>query len=171
MKESADMVGLTQPGEKFLPIMAKRRVPDIVPEGYGLDQVFIQTKKTPYCPRDFRYELYVQDPVGDMVVFDKIKYLGLVYITGISQRMENPVSIYGKSLPMPRILPGIRTPPKALAAPACPPGEDASLPVVQFTASGQKHVRTAFQLRPAEFANLFTFPLQKTNVEDIYFGL
>jgi hypothetical protein len=44
--------------------------------------------------------LYVKHTVGDVIVFDKIKDLGFVDISGICTGMEDPIGVNGEILPM-----------------------------------------------------------------------
>jgi hypothetical protein len=101
MEEPAYLMRFTNNGKKSLSIMPEGGVADIVPEGYGLDQILIEPEKTPYGPCDLRHKLHMQDPVGNVIIFYQIKNLSFVYIAGISQRMENPIRVNRKTLPVP----------------------------------------------------------------------
>jgi hypothetical protein len=89
---------------------------DIMTKSYGLDQIFIQFKKTPYGPGDLGDKLYVQNPVGDMIVFYKIKDLGFVDVAGIGQRMEDPVRVNREILAVSQLDFGVGTSPHSMAA-------------------------------------------------------
>ena len=70
----------------------------IVPKRYGLYQIFVEPQKTTYGSCNFRYKLYMQNPVCDMIIFDEVKDLCFVDIAGIGKRVENPVGINRKTL-------------------------------------------------------------------------
>ncbi len=55
-------------GEEFFAIVSKRWVADIVSQGNGFDQVFIQAQETTDCPCDAGNKLDMKNPVGDMIV-------------------------------------------------------------------------------------------------------
>jgi hypothetical protein len=81
MKEGAYLVLLAKLGEKFLAVMTEWGVADIMPQGNGLNEVLIQPQQASYGTTDFRNELDVQYPVGDVVVLDQIEDLGFIYVT------------------------------------------------------------------------------------------
>ena len=56
-----------QPVQNPLPAVAKRRMPEIVPEGDCLDQIFIQPKGAPYGPGNLRNFQRVRQP-GSVVI-------------------------------------------------------------------------------------------------------
>ena len=80
--------------------MTERGVPDVVSQGDVLDQVFIEPQQTADGAGDFGDQLYMQHAMGDMVMFDQVKDLGLVDVTGIGLGMQNPVRIQRKMLAM-----------------------------------------------------------------------
>lgn len=98
MEESTDPVGFAEMGEEFFTVMTEGRVADIMPEGDCLDQVLVEVEKPAHRPPDLGYELHVKDPVGDVVVFDKIENLGLVDVPRVGERMKYAVGINGKIL-------------------------------------------------------------------------
>jgi hypothetical protein len=84
--------------------MTEWRVADIVPQGNGLDKVFVQPQETANGPGNLGDQLHMQDPVGYVVIVDQVKHLGFVNISGIGSGMENPVRIQGKGLPVADLL-------------------------------------------------------------------
>ena len=102
MEKVSEAVTFGKRGQECLPIMTERGVADIMTEGYGLDQVFVEPEKTPDGTRYLGYKLHMKYTMGYMVIFDKIKYLGFIDIPGIGQGMQNPVSVKGEILSMSR---------------------------------------------------------------------
>jgi len=107
MEKSTDMVGFTQIREESLPVMAERRVSDIMRQGDRLDQVFIEMEQAADSPGDLGYKLHVQDSMGNVIVLDEIEDLGLVYIAGVGQGMENPIRINRETLSVPLLDVGV----------------------------------------------------------------
>jgi hypothetical protein len=70
-------------GEKSLSVMAEGAVPDIVAQGDCLNEIFVQGKKPAAGSSDLGNKLHVQNPVGNVVILDQVKDLGLVYVSGI----------------------------------------------------------------------------------------
>jgi hypothetical protein len=58
--------------------------------------------------------------MGDMVVFDKIENLGFIDIAGVGVRMENPVRVHGKILPVTSLNGFLLLAPDGMAAEAGP---------------------------------------------------
>ena len=48
--------------------MSERGMPDIMPQRNGFDEILVQPQKTPDGPCDFRNQLNMQHPVGNMIV-------------------------------------------------------------------------------------------------------
>ena len=84
--------------------MAKGRVADIVSKRNRFNQILIEIQKPPDGSRNFGNKLYVEDPMRNMIIFDQIKDLGFINVSGIGQGMEYPVHIDGKSLSIFRCL-------------------------------------------------------------------
>jgi hypothetical protein len=70
-------------GEKPLPVVPEGAVPDIVAQGDGLNKVFVQGKQAAAGSGDLGNELDVQNAVGDVVILNQVKNLGLVDVPGI----------------------------------------------------------------------------------------
>ncbi len=83
VQEVADAGRLTESGQNLFAVVAKRDVADIMPQGNGFDEVFVQAQKTADRAGDFRYQLNMQDPVGDVIVPDQRKNLGFIDITAV----------------------------------------------------------------------------------------
>ena len=77
----------------MLPLVAKGRVSDIMPQGNGLDQILVQPEETANSPADARYHLHVQHPVRYMIVIDQGKDLGRVNIPGKSPGMKDTIEV------------------------------------------------------------------------------
>jgi hypothetical protein len=43
----------------------------------------------------------MKNPVCDMIIFNEVKDLGFIYVTGVGQRVKYPVSVNGKTLSVP----------------------------------------------------------------------
>ena len=71
---------------------------DIVAQGDGLQQVFVQPQKLADGAGDLGKELHVQHPVADVFMVDEIEDLGLVDITGVGPGVEDAIGIYRELL-------------------------------------------------------------------------
>jgi len=85
-------------GEDALTIVAEGRMADVVPQGDGLQKIFVETEIAADGAGDFGEELDVQDPVADVFVFYEIEHLGLVDVAGIGPGMEDAVGVHRKVL-------------------------------------------------------------------------
>ena len=83
MLERRQSVPHTEVGEECFPVMAERRVADVMAKSDCLDQILVQIKKTADGSGDTGDKLNMQNPVGDMVVGHQAEDLGLVDIAGI----------------------------------------------------------------------------------------
>jgi len=101
VEEGPDAVGLAEPGEDALAVVAEGRVPDVVPQGDGFEQVLVEAQVAANGPGNLGEKLNVEDPVADMLMLNEIKDLGFVNIAGIGLGMEDTVGIYRKILAMP----------------------------------------------------------------------
>ena len=75
--------------------MAVRDVSDVMPEGNCFDEILIEPQRTSDGAGDFRNKLDVDDPVGDMIIIDKVKDLCLIDISGICPGVDNAVRVPG----------------------------------------------------------------------------
>ena len=73
--------------------MPERRVPQIVPERYGLDEVAVQPEQPPDSPCDAAYQLHVQAAAADVVVLDEGKHLRLACVSVISGHVHNLLDV------------------------------------------------------------------------------
>jgi hypothetical protein len=73
--------------------MPIRYMTDIMAKGNCFNQIFVQSQAPPDRPCDLRNDLHVDDTVGDMVIFDKIKDLRLIDVSRICPCMDDPVCI------------------------------------------------------------------------------
>lgn len=85
-------------GQKGFSVMTEGWMADIMPEGYCLDQVFVQVEEAANSAGNARNQLHMQYPVGDVVVFNQAEYLGFVYVPGICLGVQNTVGIKGELL-------------------------------------------------------------------------
>jgi len=118
-------------GEKPLPVVPEGAVADVVAQGDGLNKIFVQRKQASAGPGDLGNELDVQNAVGDMVVLDQVKNLGLVNVAGIGVRMKNAVCIQRKALPVALRNRGFLFFAKRIPAPARPRRKPAVFGAVQ----------------------------------------
>lgn len=86
----------TQIGEKTFTVVAKGRMPDIMPQRDGFDKVLVEAQEAPHRSGDFGYQLNVKNTMGDVIVFHQIEDLGLVDVSGIGPGMKNSICIHGK---------------------------------------------------------------------------
>ena len=63
--------------------MTKRCVPQVVTKGNCLNEIFIEPQQTPDGSTDLRDQLHMENAVGNMIVLNEVKYLGLVDVSGI----------------------------------------------------------------------------------------
>jgi hypothetical protein len=105
-------------------------------QGNGLDQVLIQPQKTADSSADFGNQLDMQNPMGDVIVFDQIKNLGLVDIPGIGKGMQYPIRIKGKSLTVSVFGMGFRPPAESVSAEGCRRRQKGRFPVIQDVPDG-----------------------------------
>ena len=98
VEKGADAVGLAEARKDALAVMAEGRVADIVPQGDGLQQVFVQAQKLADGPGDLGEELHVQHPVADVLVVDQVKDLGLVDVAGVGPGVEDAVGVHREIL-------------------------------------------------------------------------
>jgi hypothetical protein len=68
---------------------------DVMPKRDCLNEILIQTQASSDSSRDFRYDLDMNDPVGDVVVFDKVKDLRLVDVSRVCPCMDDTIGIAG----------------------------------------------------------------------------
>ena len=73
--------------------MPERRVPQIVPERYGLDEVAVQSEQPPDSPCDAAYQLHVQAAAADVVVLDEGEHLGLARISVVGGHVHNLLDV------------------------------------------------------------------------------
>ena len=97
--KTASAAVLIQLAEIPLSRVAEGRMPQVVPQGDGLDQLQIQPQDGADIPGDPGDQLYVQRPAGDVVVVIKREHLGLVRIAVIYGQMQNLFRIPHKNGP------------------------------------------------------------------------
>ena len=78
MEKTTNSILFAEFRQACFPKMPVWDMTDIVAKGYCFNQIFVESQASPDSPRDLRYNLHVDYPVGDMVVFDKIKDLRLM---------------------------------------------------------------------------------------------
>jgi len=100
VQKCPDTVGLTDGRKNPLPVMPEGGMPDVVAQGDGLDEVFIQPQILADGPADLGKQLHVQHPVADMLMIDEVKNLGLVDVPGVGPGMENAVRVHREVLAM-----------------------------------------------------------------------
>ena len=118
VEKGADAMGLAEIRQDALPVVAEGRVADIMAQGDGLQQIFIQAQKLADGPGDLGQELDVQHPVADMFVFDEVKDLGFVDVAGIGLGVEDAVGVHGKILAVTLGDPLFKAPPHGRHTPA-----------------------------------------------------
>ena len=108
----------------------------VMAQGDGLDQIFIEPEKTAHGPSHLGDQLDVEYPVGDMVVADHIEDLGLVDVAGVGPGVENPIGIDSKCLAVVDKL--RRPPPQTITVQAGQGGETLGLPEIQGLPDGEQ---------------------------------
>jgi hypothetical protein len=95
MEKPANPILLAEFRQACFPKMPVRDMTDIMAEGNCFNQIFVQSQASPDRPCNLRYDLHVDNTVGDMVVFDEIKDLRLVDIPRVCPCMDDAISIPG----------------------------------------------------------------------------
>jgi hypothetical protein len=95
MEKPANPILLAEFRQAYFPEMPVRDMAYIMAESNCFNQIFVQSKASPDRPCDLRYDLHMDNTVGDVVVFDKIKDLRLVDIPRVCSCMDDPISIPG----------------------------------------------------------------------------
>jgi len=67
--------------QERLPEVPIGDVPDIMPKGNRLDQIFVQAQASPNCPGNLGDQLHMQHPVRNVVVLHQVKDLCLVNVS------------------------------------------------------------------------------------------
>jgi len=67
----------------------------VMPECDRFYEILVQSQAPPYRPRNLRYELDMDNPVGDVIVFHQVKDLGLVNVPRICPGMDDAIGIAG----------------------------------------------------------------------------
>ena len=93
MLEATDAMALADSREITFTVVPEWAVPNVMAQGNSLDEIFIQSEETGHIPSNLGKELDVQNPVGDMVIFNQVENLSFVNVAGVGQGMENPVRI------------------------------------------------------------------------------
>ncbi len=86
----ARMVALAQ--EAFAR-MAERRVPHVVPERDGLDELAVQPQKRADAARDAAHQLHVQAAPADVVVLHEREHLRLVGVAVVGRHVEDLLDV------------------------------------------------------------------------------
>ena len=86
------------PKETVSPVVTKRRMADIMTQRNGFRQILVEPEQPGDGSGNFGDKLNMQNAMGDVIVFDEVKHLGFVNVSGIGQGMQNPVRIQGKTL-------------------------------------------------------------------------
>ena len=73
----------TECGQEMFAIVTERGVADIMAQGDGLNEIFVEMEKTADGSGNAGDQLHVQNPVGNVVVGDQAEDLGLVDVAGI----------------------------------------------------------------------------------------
>ena len=71
---------------------------DVMAQCDGFNEVFIQSQKPADGTGNFRYQLNMENTMGDVVILDQVKNLGFVNIAGICTRVKYYIHIQGKGL-------------------------------------------------------------------------
>lgn len=74
-------------------IVSKWSVSNIVTQGDSLDQILVEPQEASNRARNFRYQLYMQDPVSNVIVLKQEENLGFVNVAAVSQGMDDPIGI------------------------------------------------------------------------------
>jgi hypothetical protein len=95
VKKSAYTVFFAECREAGLAKVAVRDMSDVMPESNCFNEIFVQPQAAPDRPGDLRDELDMNHPVGDVIIFDKVKDLSLVYVARVRPCVDDPVCIPG----------------------------------------------------------------------------
>ena len=80
-------------GQEPLACMPERRVPQIVSERDGFDEVAVQPEQPSDSPRDAAYQLHVQAAAADVVVLDEGEHLRLACIPVIGGHVHDLLDV------------------------------------------------------------------------------
>jgi hypothetical protein len=95
MEKPANPVLFAKFRQACFPKMPVWYMTDIMAKGNCFNQIFVQSQASPDRPCDLRYDLHMDNTVGDMVIFDKVKDLRLVDIPRVCPCMDDPIGIPG----------------------------------------------------------------------------
>jgi len=100
VEKRTDAVGLAEAREHALPVVAEGRMADVVAQGDGLQEIFVEAQELADGAGDLGQELDVQHPMADMLVVHQVKDLGLVDVAGVGAGVQDTVGVHRKILPM-----------------------------------------------------------------------
>ena len=72
-------------GEESFAVMAERSMSDVVSKGNCFNEIFVEPEYSPHGSSYLGDQLYVEDPMGNMIILDKIKDLGFINISRIGK--------------------------------------------------------------------------------------
>ena len=87
MKKRTDAGGLAQLAQKPFAIMTEGGMTDIMAQGDGFDKILVEMQKSTNGSGNLRNQLDMQNPMGDVIVSNQVKYLRLVDIPSICHGM------------------------------------------------------------------------------------
>ena len=79
--------------QELLPGMAERRVPQVVAERDGLDELAVQSQQPPDVARDAPHQLHVQPATADIVILHQAEHLRFACIAVISGDVHDLVDV------------------------------------------------------------------------------
>jgi hypothetical protein len=68
-------------------------MPNIMTQGDSFYQILVKTQKPANRASDFRYQLHVQDPVGNVIILKQEENLGFVYVAAVGLGMDDSIRI------------------------------------------------------------------------------
>jgi len=96
MDKETDIILLADVTKYLLTIMPVGDVPKVMTQSHCLNKVFVEAQTTTYGAGNFRNILYMENPTGNMIIFEERKDLGFVNVTGIGRGMHNLIGIMEK---------------------------------------------------------------------------
>ena len=70
-------------GEESFTVMAERGMPNVMCKSNGFNKILVEFEQSPYGPGYLGDQLNVENPMGDMIVFDEIEDLGFINVSRI----------------------------------------------------------------------------------------
>ena len=105
----------SQISEEAFSVMPEWGMAYVMAECNRFDQVFIEAQETSNSSGYTGHKLYMENPVGYVIIINKIEHLGLVNIADIGPGVEDAIGVQCKLLAITFLYFGISSDPKNTA--------------------------------------------------------